>query len=319
MVSRWRFLCVNGAVLAALAGCGGSFPLVPPALPDSESDVVNETAGPSAESVELAAFYQRVESSLQSRGLLRTDEGTLDAPFDADVLTQNFERVALFEEYSAVAGRLVAREAASFVHRWEDPVRLEVNFGASLEPAQEARDRDAIASYAGRLGRVTGHPVRQVSADGNFHVFVVNEDERRALAPDLLRVMPDLDQATLDAVINLPRSSYCLVIARDQASDGIYDTAVTVIRAEHPDLLRLSCLHEELAQGMGLANDSPSARPSVFNDDEEFALLTRHDEFLLAILYDRRLQPGMNAAQAMPIVAEIARELLPEDDGEPES
>ena len=46
--------------------------------------------------------------------------------------------------------------------------------------------------------------------------------------------------------------------------------AVAIVRGEHPDLMRLSCIHEELAQGLGLANDSPYARPSVFNDDEEF-------------------------------------------------
>jgi hypothetical protein len=57
---------------------------------------------------------------------------------------------------------------------------------------------------------------------------------------------------------------------------------------------------------MGLANDSPEARPSVFNDDEEYALLTTHDEMLLAILYDPRLKAGMGAAEAMPIVREIA-------------
>ncbi len=57
-------------------------------------------------------------------------------------------------------------------------------------------------------------------------------------------------------------------------------------------------------------SDSPTARPSIFNDDEEFALLTRHDELLLRILYDRRLQPGMTKAQAVPIVRQIAAELL---------
>ena len=31
---------------------------------------------------------------------------------------------------------------------------------------------------------------------------------------------------------------------------------------DDPDLLRLSCMHEEIAQGLGLANDSPLARPS---------------------------------------------------------
>lgn len=72
----------------------------------------------------------------------------------------------------------------------------------------------------------------------------------------------------------------------------------------------LSCIHEELAQGMGPANDSRTARPSIFNDDEEFAFLTWHDEMLLSILYDRRLRPGMFEAEARPIVLDIARELL---------
>ncbi len=85
---------------------------------------------------------------------------------------------------------------------------------------------------------------------------------------------------------------------------------MAVIRAENPGLLRLSCIHEELAQGLGLANDSPTARPSIFNDDEEFALLTTHDELLLRILYDRRLSPGMEAETARPVVNTIARELL---------
>ena len=83
-----------------------------------------------------------------------------------------------------------------------------------------------------------------------------------------------------------------------------------MIRAELPQRLRTSCVHEELAQGRGLANDSPDARPSIFNDDEEFALLTRHDELLLKILYDPRLRPGMPRAEAEPIVRRIAAELL---------
>ncbi len=84
-----------------------------------------------------------------------------------------------------------------------------------------------------------------------------------------------------------------------------------MIRAEHPDLLRLSCLHEEIAQGLGLANDSPLARPSIFNDDEEFGLLTTHDEYLLKMLYDPRIRPGMTAEEAIPVARTIANELLP--------
>ncbi|MDM7255630.1 MAG: DUF2927 domain-containing protein, partial [Paracoccus sp. (in: a-proteobacteria)] len=96
-----------------------------------------------------------------------------------------------------------------------------------------------------------------------------------------------------------------------EGTGAAYAHAVAVIRAELPPRLRMSCIHEELAQGMGLANDSPRARPSIFNDDEEFALLTRHDELLLRLLYDRRLRPGMTQAEAAPLIRSIAAELLP--------
>ncbi|MFT7253735.1 MAG: hypothetical protein ACI81Q_001152, partial [Paracoccaceae bacterium] len=52
------------------------------------------------------------------------------------------------------------------------------------------------------------------------------------------------------------------------------------------------------------------ARPSIFNDDEEFALLTTHDELLLRILYDPRLSPGMQPDQARPILRVIAQGLV---------
>ena len=74
--------------------------------------------------------------------------------------------------------------------------------------------------------------------------------------------------------------------------------------------MRLSCFHEEIAQGLGLPNDSPRARPSIFNDDEEFALLTDQDEMMLRILYSPELRPGMTAAEARPIVESLARRMV---------
>ena len=85
---------------------------------------------------------------------------------------------------------------------------------------------------------------------------------------------------------------------------------MALIRAEHPDLVRRTCIHEEIAQGLGLPNDSPTARPSIFNDDDEFALLTSHDELLLKMLYDPRLKAGMTADEARPVARIIARELM---------
>ena len=64
-----------------------------------------------------------------------------------------------------------------------------------------------------------------------------------------------------------------------------------------------------MAQGLGLANDSPQARPSIFNDDDEFALLTTHDEMLLKILYNPALSPGMSAEAARPVVRRLAAQV----------
>jgi hypothetical protein len=219
-------------------------------------------------------------------------------------------RIALFEEFTNIGGRMVARQSESRLHRWETPVRLAVSFGDTVPAAQRAQDLDAVMSYAARLSRVSGLPITPSSpATANYHVFIVNEAERRALGPRLRQIVPGIGQSAIDTVENIPRSTFCLVFAVDPGNDGVYSRAVAVIRGEHPDLLRLSCIHEEMAQGLGLSNDSPAARPSVFNDDEEFALLTSHDELLLRMLYDRRLRPGMTIAEARPIVARIAAEL----------
>ncbi len=281
---------IAGAALLALAACQ-EVALAPP--PEEAAPVVPapEPVPPSSTaisdlSLDLENFYARVEANLRVQDLLRTDGGGRDAPYDATTLADNFERIALFEEYANVNGRIVTRQTASRLHKWERPVLVEI--------------------FTARLARVTGHPMRVVQSGGNFHVFILNEDDRRLLGPRLREIIPGIGQSAIDTVIDMPRSTYCLVFAWDPNDDGAYEKAVAIIRSEHPDLLRLSCIHEEMAQGMGLANDSPEARPSVFNDDEEYALLTTHDEMLLAILYDSRLKAGMGAAEAMPIVREIA-------------
>jgi len=270
---------------------------------------------PSAESRALERHYARVQADLLARGLMRRDGGGRDAPWDARVLADNFLRIALYDEYAEdTDGSFVARQTESRLRRWDRPVRLQLRFGASVPPAARARDRAALEAYAGRLARAARHPVALLpegAEGGNFHVLVLSEDERRAIGPDLRRLVPGISPAAVEAITDMPRSFFCLALAFARGDAAVYGAALAVVRAEHPDLMRLSCLHEEVAQGLGLANDSPEARPSIFNDDEEFALLTTHDEYLLRLLYDRRLRPGMTAAEAVPIVRDVAREMRP--------
>lgn len=277
---------------------------------DANTAAIQASAQASDASRTQRDFYAAVERRLLDRGRLRRDRVPLDAPIDADTLAQSFMAIALQDEYSDTADGLVAQARPSPLRRWQDPVRLQLEFGTSTAMAERPSWRSEIASYAERLSSATGHPVGLTARGGNFVVLVLTEDERRAIGPRLSELVPGIPQRDIARLVDLPPSISCSVFAYSRGDSSTYAHAVAVIRAELPPLLRTSCIHEELAQGMGLANDSPSARPSLFNDDEEFALLTRHDELLLQMLYDSRLRPGMTAAEAAPIVRRIAAELL---------
>lgn len=287
----------------ALAACLGTGAMQPPPAP-----VAVAPAEPTAKSVAASIYYAQVQQLLLSEGMLRTDGGE-GVPVSARTLTENFMRVALYDEYRRGSGGFVREETESRLRRWEAPVRVGVRFGASVSPDRQATDRARIASFVARLAKVTGHPMSVDDRNPNFFVYVVSEDEREALGPVINATLPGLSPTDVAGITRMPRSTYCLVYAMAEGNSGAYTRAFAVIRAEHPDLLRLSCLHEEMTQGLGLPNDSPRARPSIFNDDEEFALLTDHDEMLLRILYSPELRPGMSAAEARPIVESLARRM----------
>lgn len=271
-------------------------------------------AAPDALSADLAAYYRRIETERLARGLMRRDDGSADAPVSAAILARNYVDIALFDEYLQSAGRFTARSSAANLRRWEVPVIYRLEFGASVPATLRWRDHAAVASLVSRMAAASGHPMRLLpqgtASGGNFHVLVLSEAERRAIGPRLQTLVPGIDPAVIRLVTDMPRETFCLALAFSRLGSDAYTDAVAIIRAEHPDLTRLSCYHEELAQGLGLANDSPRARPSVFNDDQEFALLTAHDLLLLRIHFDARLRPGMSQAEAAPIVRQIAAELV---------
>lgn len=277
---------------------------VPPPAP-----VAVAPAEPTPKSAAAATYYAQVQQLLLSQGMLRTDGGG-DSPVSARTLADNFMRVALYDEYRRGSGGFVREETESRLRRWEGPVRVGVRFGTSVSPDRQATDRARIASFVARLAQITGHPIMMDDRNPNFFIHVVSEDEREALGPVINATLPGLTATDVSGITAMPRSTYCLVYAMAAGNSHAYTRAFAVIRAEHPDLLRLSCLHEEMTQGLGLPNDSPRARPSIFNDDEEFALLTDQDELLLQMLYSPELRPGMTAAQARPIVESLARRLV---------
>ncbi|MCG3268977.1 DUF2927 domain-containing protein [Yoonia sp. I 8.24] len=299
------------AILAGTSAC-----VTPPPEPTPTPPVVEAlppppvAAEPSADSQRLAVYYKRLQNDLLTQGLLRGDGGGPDTTFTDTILARNFIRIALFNEYRDDSDFRNAQSTVSNLRRWANPIRMKIEFGDTVPYPQRAQDTASVESYAARLSRVTGVPISFDQPRPNYHVLFLGEDDRKAIEPRLRELIPTISTATVRAIVDLPRDQLCVVIGTFDPGESTYSQAIAIIRAEHPNLMRAACIHEELAQGMGLANDSPGARPSIFNDDEEFALLTTHDEMLLRMLYDPRLQAGMDPATAAPIARQIARDMM---------
>lgn len=87
--------------LLAAAGCDDALKasISPQPRPAAPVAAANAYVPPSAASQDLARYYGQVQSNLLTRGLLRTDGGGPDTPYDADDLARNFETIAFFSEY----------------------------------------------------------------------------------------------------------------------------------------------------------------------------------------------------------------------------
>ncbi len=293
--------------LTALGACAKppEVAVVPPPPPIA-APVVVET--PASAAVRL--HYAEVQAGLLSAGLLRTAMAPSDAPFTDRNLTDNFLKIALYEEYAGGQITAHSNQAPIRLLRWQAPIRVALIFGAAVPAAQAATDTEWVRSYFARLARVSGHPIIMDDQHPNFWVHIATVDERAALGPTLNAEMPGLTAGQVSSVTMMDDNTYCQVLTQSNDATFTYERAVAVIPSEHANLMRLACIHEELAQSLGLPNDSNAARPSIFNDDQEFALLTAQDELMLRILYDPALHPGMTETEARPIVQTLASRLL---------
>ncbi len=255
--------------------------------------------------------YERIARSLQQRGHLKTVVEPERARLTANQLAMNFELIAFYSEYSLDNGRYVATRDSLRLQRWEHPLRATIVFGDSVPTANRVKFRLQVARYLARLQTITGHPMTLTDTDPNFLIMVLSTEEVHQASGVIRqfsrRVPRDIARSIATSPLTILCSAY--TIAPSELMPAL-STGVVLIRSEHKGIMLQACIHEELAQALGLPNDLDSFVPTIFNDNEEYALLTGHDEKLLRILYDPRLRVGMTRAEARPIIYQIASEII---------
>ncbi|WP_146195159.1 DUF2927 domain-containing protein [Pararhodobacter marinus] len=300
-------LVLGAALVSGCALLPPDTPVEPPrAAPERPAEVLPDDPL----SDDLRAYYADIENERRAARLMRTDDGAEDVVMTPARLAEIYIQVALHEEQSGGFNRA---GRPSVLRRWVAPVRYRMEFGASSGRQARVDDFRTVRELAARLSTASGHAISVEplgQSDGNFHVLVLSETERRDAAARIRELVPGISDGAVRLITDMPRETFCLVMAFSRDGSAEYSEALAIVRSEHPDLTRTACYHEELTQGLGLASDSSRARPSIFNDDQEFALITPVDLLLLRIHYDPRLQPGMTEREARPIIFTIASELI---------
>ncbi|PIW31217.1 MAG: hypothetical protein COW30_00215 [Rhodospirillales bacterium CG15_BIG_FIL_POST_REV_8_21_14_020_66_15] len=228
-------------------------------------------------------------------------------------LVKAFAGVALGSEHEKRVPRII---------KWAAPVNVAV-IGKGYPPLFE----DLVTRQVADLAKETGHPMRLVYSE------VMRREKR--LPPDVSKIPINVlifygPKAELPAVIEkrtkgaykaadaekLLRLGFCHGRLRINKT-GALTFGYAAVPAEittttqygnvrvDPKIFLRACVTEEITQLMGLINDVKGLTFSIFSDDSRHVDLTEADRWMLRVLYDARMKPGMKADEALPLAAQI--------------
>jgi hypothetical protein len=81
--------------------------------------------------------------------------------------------------------------------------------------------------------------------------------------------------------------------------------AEVILPADADDFIFYDCAYEELLQALGPINDDRSVPWTMFNDDVQMGFFDIYDQYLLDILYDPRIRPGMTKEEVGKLLPEV--------------
>jgi hypothetical protein len=81
--------------------------------------------------------------------------------------------------------------------------------------------------------------------------------------------------------------------------------AEVLLTADGGDFDFVDCAYEELLQALGPINDDSSVPWTMFNDDVQMGFFDVYDQYILNILYDPQVRPGMTRQQVEALLPGI--------------
>jgi len=212
--------------------------------------------------------------------------------FSYDEIKNGFFKLAFHAElqFDARAERL---------RKFDEPVRIFVINKGLPDRAAE------IAAIVADIQAHVNHLDLAVTNDRKAANFIVRLVAKRDFS-QTIRTLYGSGRATQ---IEKSLSPQCL---SGIGKDNLYriHRAEVILPVDTGDFAFYDCAYEELLQALGAINDDRSIPWTMFNDDVQMGFFDVYDQYLLNILYDPRLRPGMTKDEVnrvLPAVFSAAR------------
>jgi hypothetical protein len=217
---------------------------------------------------------------------------------------------------------IASRRAAERTDFTNDEIRegfFKIAFGAELQidtPADRVRKFDEpvrifVEGSAPERRRELAGVVADIRSRINHLDIAITND--RGAANFTVRLVPERKlKATIRALYGNDRAKQIQRALNPQCLSGIgKDESFRIRRAEvilptdAGDFTFYDCAYEELLQALGAINDDASVPWTMFNDAVRMGFFDVYDQYLLNILYDPRVQPGMTRDEVDAVLPDI--------------
>ena len=195
------------------------------------------------------------------------------------------------------------------IRKYDGPVRIFIDNRAT--PDRTSQVEAAIADIRRRIRNLDIVRTERRD-DANMVVSLIHD---RDLAR-MIRAVYGIDRARR---IQRSLEPQCLSGFRKDESSRILRSDV-IITADAGDFVFHDCVYEELLQALGPINDDTTVPWTMFNDDVQMGFFGVYDQYLLNILYDPRIRPGMTRAEVealLPTVLPAVRAFVEDNNRAP--
>jgi hypothetical protein len=201
---------------------------------------------------------------------------------DAEIV-EGFLKTSFGAEFQ-LAGRV------DRIRKYVAPVRVFADGNRADRKTQLAQ---VVADIANRVQHLD-IAMAASAADANVTVKLVRDrDLTRTIAKDYGRERAREIKTSLDP--------QCLSGFRKNEAYEIERSNV-ILTVDNSDFVFFDCAYEELLQSLGPINDTSSVPWTMFNDKVSMGFFDVYDQYILNLLYDPRIRPGMTVEEVRAVL-----------------